>query len=198
AMVPNNVQAFDQHVYAGAMWYFEELFGQTIHDEKFDPQNPRALDLLERVFKDDLVPWDEFMKPAANIRPFWRPVMWLMENLDNAKWDIMMAERFPQWKDRIWAEARKRFAEDAQEGHRRGLPLVFDEGGFFFPPRLSRFEISPEGLSLYDLFTDLVIEHDYWGFMPGTYCGPDNLIWHEKPQWLRQINERFQKGITQD
>ena len=126
------------------------------------------------------------MKPAANIRPFWRPIMWLYENLDNAKWDA--------WKDRIWAEARKRFAEDALEARRRQLPLVFDEGGFFYPPRLSQFEVSPAGLSLLDLFGDLAIEHDYWGFVPGTYCGPEHLIWHENPEWLRRTNERFQQG----
>ena len=194
SIVPDNVQVFDQHIYAGAMWYFEELFGQTIMNEKFDPHNPRSLEPLRRVLKDDLVPWDEFMKPAANVREFWRPIMWLFENLDNTKWDIWAAERFPEWKDRIWAEARKRFAEDAQEARRRGLPLVFDEGGFFYPPRLSRFELSPAGLSLLDLFTDLAIQYDYWGFMPGTYCGPEHLIWHENPEWLRRTNERFQKG----
>ena len=194
SIIPDNVQVFDQHVYAGAQWYFGDLFGQTVFTDKFDPQNPCSSEVLRRVLKDDLVPWDEFMKPAANIRPFWRPVMWLFENLDNAKWDIWVAERFPEWKDRIWAEAQKRFAEDAEEAGRRGLPLVFDEGGFFLPPRLSRFELSPDGLSLLDLLADLAIQYDYWGFLPGTYCGPEHLIWHDNPVWLRQINERFQKG----
>ncbi len=194
SIIPDNVQVFDQHIYAGAMWYFEELFGQTVLNGKFDPHNPRSLETLQKVLKDDLIPWDEFMKPAVNIRPFWRPIMWLMENMDNAKWDIWLAERFPEWKDRIWTEARKQFADDALEARRRGLPLVLDEGGFFYPPRLARFEISPAGLSLLDLFTDLAIQYDYWGFMPGTYCGPEHLIWRENPEWLRRTNERFQKG----
>ena len=194
SIIPDNVQVFDQHIYAGAGWYFQDLYGQTVMNEKFDPHNPRALESLRRVLRDDLVPWDEFMKPAANIRPFWRPIMWLFENLDNAKWDSFVAERFPEWKDRIWAEARKRFAEDALEARHRRLPMVLDEGGFFYPPRLSRFELSPAGLSLLDFFTNLAIEYDYWGFMPGTYCGPEHLIWHDNPEWLRQTNERFQKG----
>lgn len=194
SIIPDNVQVFDQHVYAGAHWYFSDLFGQTVFTDKFDPQNPRSLEVLRRLLRDDLVPWDEFMKPAANIRPFWRPVMWLFENLDNDKWDLWVAERFLEWKDRIWAEARKRFSEDAAEARRRGLPLVFDEGGFFFPPRLSRFELTPDGLSLLDLLADLAIQNDYWGFLPGTYCGPEHLIWRDNPAWLRKINERFQKG----
>jgi hypothetical protein len=134
------------------------------------------------------------MKPAANIRPFWRPIMWLFENLDNAKWDMWAVERFREWKDRIWAGARKQFAEDALEARRRRLPLVLDEGGFFYPPRLSRFELLPEGLSLLEFFTDLAVEHDYWGFMPGTYCGPEHLIWRDNPEWLRRTNAKFQKG----
>ena len=120
------------------------------------------------------------------------PQAWLDNSV--SRWDIWAAERFSEWKDRIWAEAGKRFAEDALEARRRRLPLVLDEGGFFYPPRLSRFEVSPAGLSLLERFTDLAIEHDYWGFMPGTYCGPEHLIWHDNPVWLRRTNERFQKG----
>lgn len=194
ALVPDNVQVFDQHIYAGAGWYFGDLYGQTVLSKAFDPANPRALPALQRVLRDDLVPWDAFMAPAQNVRAFWRPIMWLFENLDNAKWDAWVAERFPLWEERIRAEARKRFAEDAAEGRRRGLPLVLDEGGFFYPPRLSRFELSPPALAVLDLFTDLAIQHDYWGYMPGTYCGPEHLIWHESPAWLHATNERFLRG----
>ena len=192
SIIPVNVQVFDQHVYAGHMWYFGELYGQTVLNKDFDPSNPRALAPLQRVLKDDIVPWAEFMKPAQNVKAFWRPIMWLFENLDNAKWDAWAAERFPEWRDRIWAEAKKRFVDDALEAGRRHLPLVLDEGGFFYPPRLSKFELSPAGLSLLDLFTDLAIQHDYWGYMPGTYCGPEHCIWHENPGWLRKTNARFQ------
>ncbi|MFH1567430.1 MAG: hypothetical protein ABIL09_05460, partial [Gemmatimonadota bacterium] len=195
AIVPDNVQVFDQHVYAGAAWYFQELYGRTVLDPAFDPRHPRALGPLRKVLRDELVPWDEFMKPAANVRPFWRPIMWLFENLDNDRWDAWVAERFAPWKDRIWSEARQRFDEDAQEAGRRGLPLVFDEGGYFYPPRLSRFEVSPTGLSLLEYLADLAVERGYWGFMPGTYCGPEHLIWTEDPAWLRRVNGRFQAGV---
>lgn len=194
SIIPENVQVFDQHIYAGAPWYFEELYGQTVLNKAFEPASPRSLEILRRVLKDDIVPWDEFMKPAQNVREFWRPIMWMFENLDNEKWDKWVAESFPAWKDRIWAKAEKIFAEDAAEAGRRNLPLVLDEGGFFYPPRLSKFELSPEGLSLLDYFADLAIKHNYWGFMPGTYCGPEHLIWTENPEWLRQINDKFQGG----
>ncbi len=193
AIVPDNVQVFDQHMYAGAGWYYE--LRQTVMNKDFNPHNPRASEALRRVLKDEIVPWDEFMKPAANVKPFWRPIMWLFENLDNAKWDAWLAESFPTWKDRMWAGARKRFAEDAEQARLRHLPLVLDEGGYFYPPRLSRFELSPAGLSLFELFADLAIEHNYWGFMPGTYIGPEHLIWNENPEWLRRINKRFCKGL---
>lgn len=192
-IIPDNSQVFDQHIYAGADFYFQELYGKTVLSPQFDPHNPRALEALRRVLRDKPAPWDEFMRPAANMRAFWRPIMWLYENLDNDRWDAWVAEQFAAWKDSIWETARRRFAEDAHEAARRGLPLVFDEGGFFYPPRLSRFELSPAGLALLDYLADLAIEHDYWGFMPGTYCGPEHLTWHENPTWLREINKRFQE-----
>lgn len=197
ALVPDNVQVFDQHVYAAVGWYFEHIYKQTVLSKEFDPRQPRALEPLRRILKDEIVPWDVFIGPARNVKPFWHPMMWLYENIDNARWDGWVTEMFPQWKDRIWAEARKRFAEDAQEAGRRGLPLVFDEGGYFAPPRLSQFELTPAGLSLFELFADLAIAHNYWGFMPWTFCSPDHLIWHQNPEWLRRINARFQSGSLQ-
>ena len=195
AIIPENAQVFDRHIYAGGDWYFQDLYGQTVLNPAFDPLHPRKLEPLRRVLKDgELVPWDDFMRPAQNIRPFWRPIMWMFENLDNMKWGQWVAERFTGWEARIRETAIAQFRDAAADARRYQLPLVFDEGGFFYPPRLSRFEISPKGLAILDLFADLAVEHGYWGFMPGTYCGPEHLIWQENPQWLRHINRRFQQG----
>jgi hypothetical protein len=194
-IVPDNTQIYDQHVYAGGQWYFEDLYGLTVRHPEFDPANPRATEAVDRVLRDDVIPWDEFMVPAANIRPAWRDVMWLYENLDNDKWDKWVAERFAVWEDRIMFAAREMFAGDAAHARRRGLPLVIDEGGLFYPPGRSRFEISQKGLSVLDLFADLAIEHEYWGFMPGTYCGAEHIVWRENPQWLRSVNDRFRDSV---
>jgi hypothetical protein len=197
SLVPDNVQVFDQHVYAGSAWYFQELFGRTFRDPNFNPDRPRDLESLRAVLRDDdLLSWKDFLPRAGSVKEEWKGFFWLYENLDNAKWDRWVAESFARWKDRIWHEAKTRFAEDAHEAGRRRLPQVWDEGGFFFPPRLSRFELSPAGLSLLDLCADLAIAHGYWGFMPGTYCGPEHLLWDENPEWLRRTNERFQTGRT--
>lgn len=194
-LVPDNVQVYDQHIYAGAEWYFEKLYGETVLSKEFDPAQPKKLETLRRVLKDDLVPWDEFMTPAQNVREFWRPIMWMFENLDNARWDEWVAESYPEWEPKIRENAVWRFESVAAEAARRGLPLVLDEGGYFYPPRLGRFEVFGEGLSLFELMCDLAIKHNYWGFMPGTYCGPEHLAWQENPGWLRSINDRFQKGV---
>ncbi|MFA6112200.1 MAG: cellulase-like family protein [Candidatus Latescibacterota bacterium] len=194
SIVPNNAQVFDQHVYAGGEWYFQDLYGSTVLHPEFDPQQPRRLPVMDQLMRQDLVPWDEFMKPAQNVRPFWRPIMWLFENLDNQAWDAWVAERFAVWRERIERAAAEMFAADAAEARQRSLPLVMDEGGLFYPPRLSRFEVTGEGLSLLDRCADLALEHGYWGFMPGTYCAADHLVWHENPEWLRQINGRFLQG----
>ena len=80
------------------------------------------------------------------------------------------------------------------EAARRRLPAVHDEGGFFYPPLGSRYEERPEGLAYFEYMADLAIRYDYWGFLPTTYCGCEHPLWQENPEWLRQINARFQAG----
>ena len=140
SIVPDNAQVFDQHIYAGAGWHLEGLYGQTVANKAMDPHNPRGFEPLRRVLKEDIIPWDDYMAAAGkvgredkNATDGWRRMLWLWENLDVAKWDAWMAETFPEWKARMWAKARKHFTEDAREGTRRGLPLVLDEGGLFLP-----------------------------------------------------------------
>jgi hypothetical protein len=202
AIVPDNAQVFDQHIYAGSGWHLGGLYGETVSHPAVDPQNPRGFAPLARVLKEDIIPLDDYIAAAGKLRredarasAGWRKMLWLWENLDATKWDAFMAESFPEWKTRIWEKARRHFGEDAREGMRRGLPLVMDEGGYFCPPPQSRWELSADGLSLLDLFADLAIQYGYWGFMPGTYSGPQHIIWRERPEWLRKINDRFQQGV---
>ena len=199
-VVPDNAQVFDQHIYAGIVWHIS-LYKQTIFDPAVDLHNPYAFEPLRRVLKEEIIPFDAFKaafgaKTMRNqkVTDQWVKRRWLWENLDVHGWDAFMAETFPEWKDRIWEKADRHFAEDTAEGQRRGLPLVMDEGGFFWPPPNSRWELTADGISLFDHFADLAIQHGYWGFMPGTYCGPEHILWRERPDCLRKINIRFQKG----
>jgi hypothetical protein len=201
SIVPDNAQVFDQHVYAGAGWHFNGLYGQTVASKAVDLHDPRGFEPLRRVLKEDIIPWEDYMAAAGKVgredkaaTEGWKRMLWLWENIDTAKWDAWVAGSFPAWKAQIWEKARKLFADDAREGTRRGLPLVLDEGGYFCPPPQSRWELTRDGLSLLDLFADLAIQYGYWGFMPGTYCGPEHIIWRERPEWLRQVNGRFQNS----
>ena len=192
--VPDNAQVFDQHVYAGWELYWKTLYPRTIFHPEFDPRDPLRLPALREVLRPDFVPWDEFTEPAQNVREFWRPILWLYENLDNEKWDRWVARQFPAVEPKMMSVFESRFADDAAEAKRRKWPLVFDEGGFWYPPRLSRFELTPPALAVLEKIGDLAIGHGYWGFMPGTYCGPHDLIWDENPDWLRRVNARFQRS----
>lgn len=202
AIVPDNSQVFDQHIYAGAGWHLNGLYGATAAHPSVDPHNPRGFAPLARLLKEDIIPLDEYLAAAGTVgredaaaTDGWKKMLWLWENIDTARWDAFMAESFPAWKTEIWEKARLHFEGDAREGRRRGLPLVLDEGGYFCPPPQSRWELSADALSLLDLFADLAVQYGYWGFMPGTYSGPQHIIWRERPEWLRTINGRFQRGI---
>ena len=197
SIVPDNIQVYDQHMYSGAAMYFENLYNQTVMHGDFDPKEPRALPLLGRLLKKDVMPWDACMKRAANVRQFWRPVIWLYENLDNAAFDAYMLERLPVLEGKIRETAARTFEGDAREAARRGIPTVVDEGGFFYPPYGSRWEQSPQALAYFEFLCDLAIKHGYWGFMPTTYCGPEHPLWQEKAEWLKRVNARFRAGAAE-
>jgi hypothetical protein len=190
AIVADNVQVYDQHTYVGL---YLTLFEQTVYRKDFDPANPKKNELLRRVLKDPFVPYDQFMKAAQNVREFWRPIDWLYCNLDNRAYDEWLIEQYRREKPTLEAKARQFFAEDAKEAARRRIPAVCDEGGYWCGPLGSKFEVTQPGLSMFELQVDLAIQHGYWGMMPTSSCGPENPLW-QNVQWLRTVNNRFQKG----
>ena len=190
SIVPDNIQVYDQHTYAGL---YQSLFAATIQDKAFDPANPKKHELLRRLLKDPFVPYNQFMQAAQNIREFWRPIDWLYCNLDNREVDKWLVEQHGREKTTLEATAAKFFENDGKEAARRGIPAVCDEGGYWYPPLGSKFEVTQPGLSMFEFQVDLAIKHGYWGMMPTTYCGPEHPIW-QNVEWLRTVNNRFQNG----
>ena len=177
-------------MYAGGEWAFS-FYMATVQHPEFDPQHPRALPLVDWLLKPEITPWDEYMVPAQNIREFWRGSDWLYDNLDNDRYDYWWFQHFGEWEPKIKQAAVEIFAKDAAEARRRGLPQVLDEGGIFYPPENSRFDESAAGKLFFEFMGDLAAEHDYWGFMPTTYCGPEQPAWREEGEWLAKVNGRF-------
>jgi hypothetical protein len=192
AIVPDNVQVYDQHTYVGL---YSSLFEQTIWRRDFDPANPKKNELLRRVLKDPFVPYDQFMKAAQNVREFWRPIDWVYCNLDNRAYDEWLIEQYGREKTALEAKARGFFEGDAKEAARRRIPAVCDEGGCWCGPMGSKFEVTRPGLSIFELQVDLAIQHGYWGMMPTSSCGPENPPW-QNVEWLKTVNNRFQSGKT--
>jgi hypothetical protein len=191
AIVPDNVQVYDQHTYTGLYW---TLYAKTVEHKDFDPTNPRKNELLRRLLKEPFVPYDRFMKAAENVGTVaWRARDWLYYNMDNRAFDEWILEEYKREEASLKATAVRFFEGDAKEAARRKIPGVCDEGGYFYPPLGSKFELTPPGTSMFDLQVDLAIKHGYWGMMPTTYCGPEHPIWQDV-QWLRTINGRFQAG----
>jgi cellulase (glycosyl hydrolase family 5) len=191
SIVPDNIQVYDQHTYTGL--YTSSLYPQTVWHKDFDPANPKKLDLLRRLLKDHVVPYDEFKRAAQNVREFWVPIGWLYHNLDNQRFDEWLLEEYGRQEATLKAKACRMFEGDAKEAERRGIPAVCDEGGYFYPPRGSKFELTLPGTSMFELQVDLAIKHGYWGMMPTTYCGPEQPIW-ENVAWCQAINGRFRAG----
>jgi hypothetical protein len=191
SVVPDNVQVYDQHVYVGL--YTTALYPQTVWRKDFDPANPKKNELLRRLLKDRIVPYDEFAKAAPLVRKYWCPVGWLYHNIDIPRFDQWILEQYRHDEAQLKASAVGDFERDAKEAARRKIPAVCDEGGYFLPPLGSQFELTRPGTDIFDLQVDLAIKHGYWGMMPTTYCGPEDPIWQDV-KWLRTINGRFQAG----
>jgi nicotinamidase-related amidase len=194
AIVPDNIQVYDQHTYAGL---YQTLFSQTIQHKDFDPSNPKKNELLRRLLKPSIVPYDQFMRAAQNIREFWRPIDWLYSNIDNGECDKWFVEQYEREKTALEATVTGFFVNDGKEAARRGIPAVCDEGGYWYPPLASKFEVTYPGMKMFEFQVDLAIGHGYWGMMPTTYCGPEHPIW-QNVEWLRATNGRFQAGRRQD
>ena len=192
AIVPDNVQVYDQHTYVADL-YWSVLYNQTIFHKDFNPAEPRKLKLLDRLLKDKFVPYAEFLKPAQNVREMWRGIDWLYYNLDNERFDQWILEEYARREADMNQKAARIFEGDAREAQRRNVPAVCDEGGYFYPPLGSKFELRPPGTGMFELQVDLAIKHGYWGMMPTTYCGAEHPTWDNVP-WLRAINGRFQSG----
>jgi hypothetical protein len=190
SIVPDNVQVYDQHTYTGL---YDSLFAQTIQHKEFDPANPKKNALLHRLLKEPFVPYDQFMKASQNIREFWRPIAWLYENVDNREFDRWLLDQYNREKTALEEKAVKFFERDSKEAARRRIPAVCDEGGYWCPTQGSRFELTQPGISMFELQVNLAIRCGYWGMMPTTYCGAEHPLW-QNVQWLRTINDRFQKG----
>jgi hypothetical protein len=193
-LVPDNTQVYDIHVYAGSSLYFDVLYKQTVNHPDFDPAAPRRLPLLDYLLEPHIVAYETFVSEEANVGSGWAPRMWLYHNLDIARFDRWILERYAEHESDIKTNATRIFAEIAREADRRNLPVTIEEGGFFYAPLHSRFEESDAGLGYFEFITDLAIEHGFWGFLPTTYNGPEGPVWWERPTWLLENNSRFLRG----
>jgi len=189
--VPDNSQVLDIHVYFGSIMYMENLYNKTVRHPEFDPRNPIKNPLLQKLLRDDYVPYNIFSKDVPYLTPKLIGRLWLTYNVDARKFDQYMLEKFDEYIDGMKKSAVRNLTLCADEGKKRNLPVVLDEGGYFSGPAESRWEESDKSLEYLDFVTDLAIKNEYWGFLPTTYNGPDMPLWHERSEWIRENCNRF-------
>ena len=171
--------------------YMENLYNKTIRHPDFDPQNPEIIPLLKELLRDDYVPYNIFSKDVPYLKPRLIARLWLTYNVDARKFDKYMLEKFDEYIDGMKKNAVNNLTICADEGKKRNLPVVLDEGGYFSGPVEARWEESDKSLEYLDFVTDLAIKNEYWGFLPTTYNGPDMPLWHERSEWIRENCNRF-------
>lgn len=191
--IADNVQVYDHHIYAGSAVYRDLGAGTVLHPD-FDPNNPRKSELVDYLLEERYVPYDKFTVRGWAGSEVWSARLWLYYNLDIARFDRWMLQRYAEMEPQLKETARKRYAFHADQAARLRLPVVVEEGGFFCAPLNSRWEESEQGLAYLDFLTDLAIQHDFWGFLPTTYNGPECPLWWANAKWLAENNSRFVSG----
>ena len=152
--------------------HWRRSIGQTIWHKDFDPANPRKLKLLDRLLKDKIVPYAEFIKAAQNVRGFWRGIDWLYYNLDNERFDQWILEEYTRREAGLKAAGGARYSRATPARPRAGRSRRSATRAATSIRRWDRSSsFARRAPSMFELQVDLAIKHGYWGMMPTTYCG---------------------------
>ncbi|MFA0783011.1 cellulase-like family protein [Fervidibacter sacchari] len=198
----DNSQVYDHHLYVGKELY-EEFFRKTVRRRDFNLDDPWEDEFLKQMLEPNIAPYSAFkdnfpLHPESRVygNEGWLRNFWVYYNLNIDKFDRWLTEHYHRIKERLKENAAYYYSRHAQEAKRRGLPMVIDEGGFFYGPLYSRFEESEAGLEYYDYLTDLAIINDVWGFAFSTYNCPAMPVWWACPKWVAETNKRFLEGVV--
>jgi hypothetical protein len=164
-----------------------------------DPDQDAAMERLERenellrwLLKPDSPSWRQYSRHfTGEWFKHWRPLIYLFENMDVDRYDYWMFSHYGEWRERMRTYWKNYIQVLGHHARQRGLPIVCDEGYYFWPPMHSAFEPSAVGRSDLEYIVDHMLEAGYWGITISTYTFPGQPLWDDEATWLRTVNERI-------
>ena len=139
------------------------------------------------------MPWEEFCQRAERVRPTWRPIGYLYDNLDNERYDWYCLRHYSEYVEWIKAELKSRMKMAGDFAKEADLPLVVDEGYNFYPPLNSQYIQTAAGRWVFQTAVEEATANNHWGIMPTGYFRPNTPGWADERQcaFVRTLNQRI-------
>jgi hypothetical protein len=187
-------QLVDFHYYHGLLNKLFKLLDFPMDREPDLDARPE----LRRFLVPNPSSWLEFREKVRHLRhvgAFWHTASWLYHNLDMKvfdawyKQDAEANEAYYVSTAETWMGKAREFARE------RGLPLVLDETGAFWPPINTGIYADPVGQRHEEILVDIAIRDGYWGIMPTASMSPYMPYWNDPAvvRWLQRVNARIRR-----
>jgi len=197
-LIPRNAQVWTFHSYY--LWSVYKVFEQNLLGGDTDLTDPEVYAPIRRFLRRDLVPFQAILdcrKGRPPIANGWYRRIWLYRNLDpNAMPEL---ERLLQEDLEKHIDEYKQKSTDAVEQAVKlrdeilpGIPLILGEGVSYCADHRLRWEERSDAYwEVVEHAARAYRQHGLWGAVARTNSGPEDPVWHEYPERLRQVNAVF-------
>lgn len=188
-------QLVDFHYYHGLLNKLFKLLDWPLAREP----DLDAMPELKRFLVPNPTPWLAFRDRVQHLRhvgSFWHTASWLYHNLDMKVFDAWYAQEAQANEDYYVTTAEAWMGKARDFARARGLPLVTDETGAFWPPINTGIYRDPIGQRHEEILIDIAIRDGYWGIMPTASVSPFMPYWNDPAvvKWLQRVNSRILRG----
>lgn len=200
-LVPRNMQVWNFHSYY--LWDVYSIFEGDLLAPDADLNNPHLYAPIRRFLLKDLVPFQAILDSRKGRPPIdagWYRRIWLYRNLDpNAMPELErllrenLENNIDHFKQKVVDAAAQ--AVGLRDAHFPGIPLVIGEGASYCADTRLRWEERSDAYwEVVEHASRTWRDHGFLGAVVRTNAGPEDPVWHEYPERLRDANAVFLGG----
>lgn len=200
-LVPRNMQVWNFHSYY--LWDVYNIFEGDLLAPDADLNNPQLYAPIRRFLLKDLVPFQAILDSRKGRPPIdagWYRRIWLYRNLDpNAMPELErllrenLENNIDHFKQKVVDAAAQ--AVGLRDAHFPGIPLVIGEGASYCADTRLRWEERSDAYwEVVEHASRTWRDHGFLGAVVRTNAGPEDPVWHEYPERLRDANAVFLGG----
>jgi hypothetical protein len=200
-LVPRNMQVWNFHSYY--LWDVYKIFEGDLLAPDADLNDPKLYAPIRRFLLKDVVPFQAILdsrKGRPPIEAGWYRRIWLYRNLDpNAMPELeqLLRENLENDIDHFKQKAVDSAVQAVKlrDAHFPGIPLVLGEGASYCADTRLRWEERSDAYwEVIEHASRTWRDHGFLGAVVRTNAGPEDPVWHEYPERLRDANAVFLGG----